>query len=198
MSADPIAHLVRLLARLPGVGERTATRLTHYILAAEDEYARALGAALVELHELVRPCVVCGNYSTEERCAICRDPQRQNGVICVVARVPDLEAIERSGSFRGRYHVLHRLLSPLDGVGPEELQLEGLVARIKAEGIVEVVIATPLSVDGEATALYLAKTLASPGLKVSRIASGIPHGGELEFADQVTMGRAFHGRRDLS
>jgi recombination protein RecR len=196
-SDDPIADLVRLLSRLPGIGERTATRLAHHMLAGDRAHAEALGDAIARIHERVRRCEDCANFCAGPRCRICADPKRDDGVICVVARVPDLDAIEKSGSFRGRYHVLHGLLAPLDGVGPDELPLDDLVKRVKEHQIREVVAATPLSVEGEATALYLAQVLRPLGVKVSRIASGIPHGGELEFADQITVGRAFDGRREL-
>lgn len=196
--SDPIAELVTLLSRLPGVGERTAMRLAFHLLGADADYAKALGDALAHLHERIRPCSRCGNYGAEAICSICRDERRDAHVLCVVHRVPDLVAIERSGTFRGRYHVLHRLLAPLDGVGPEDLSLGTLQERIAEEGVREVIVATPLSVEGEATALYIAETLASSGAKVSRIASGVPHGGELEFTDQITLGRALEGRRSFS
>lgn len=195
---DPIEELVALLARLPGIGERTATRLAHYILAGEADYASALGERIAQIHARVRKCERCGNFCAGTRCPICCDPRREESTICVVARVPDLTAIEKSGSFRGRYHVLHGLLAPLDGVGPDQLPLEGLVSRVKESEVREIVVATPLSVEGEATALYLAQVMRPYGVRVSRIASGIPHGGELEYADQVTVGRAFEGRRELT
>ena len=195
--ADPIGELVSLLSRLPGIGERTATRLAHHVLAGDPDYAVALGASLAHIHERVMKCERCGNFCAGPLCAICRDPKRDEAVICVVARVPDLSAIEKSGSFRGRYHVLHGLLAPLDGVGPDQLPLDGLVARVKSGDVKEIVVATPLSVEGEATALFVAQVVRPLGVRVSRIASGIPHGGELEYADQVTVGRAFEGRREL-
>jgi recombination protein RecR len=197
VTSDPIADLVRLLSRLPGIGERTATRLAHHMLAGDADYAASLGESIAHLHERVKRCDTCGNFCAGPRCRICEDPRRDPSIVCVVARVPDLDAIEKSHSFRGRYHVLHGLLAPLDGVGPDELPLDGLVRRVKEGGIQEVVAATPLSVEGEATALYLAQVMRPLGVRVSRIASGIPHGGELEYADQVTVGRAFEGRRDL-
>jgi recombination protein RecR len=195
--SDPIGDLVRLLSRLPGIGERTATRLAHHLLASESAYAGALGESIAHIHQRVQRCEACGNFCAGPRCRICVDPRRDDSVLCVVARVPDLDALEKSGSFRGRYHVLHGLLAPLDGVGPDDLPLDALVARVRAGGVQEVVAATPLSVEGEATALYLAQVLRPLGVRVSRIASGLPHGGELEFADQVTVGRAFEGRREL-
>jgi recombination protein RecR len=195
--ADPIAELVGLLSRLPGVGERTAARLTYYILGSPREYAEALGHALGELHARVRRCEECGNYATLPLCAICSDAKRDPSVICVVARPPDVVALERGSSFRGRYHVLHALLAPLDGVGPDALELSSLAQRVKRGGVMEVIIATPLSVEGEATALYVAQELRPLGVRCTRIASGLPHGGELEFSDQITLARALEGRREV-
>jgi len=167
------------------------------VLAADPEYARSLGKSVGEIHSRIRRCEVCGNYGAEARCGICLDPRRDGSLVCCVARVPDLRAVEQSGSFRGRYHVLHGLLAPLEDVGPRELPLDSLTARVQQEGIIEVIVATPLNVEGEATALYVAQTLSPLGVKVSRIASGVPHGGELEFTDRVTLGRALAGRRSL-
>lgn len=197
MASDPIGELVALFSRLPGIGERTATRLAFYVIGTEREYALALGASLGRIHDRVRKCARCGNFTGDVECGICTNPERDASTLCLVARVQDLVAIERSGMFRGRYHVLHGLLAPLDGVGPSDLPLDELVHRVKEEGVREVVIATPLSVEGEATALYAAQVLEPLGIAVSRIASGVPHGGELEFTDQVTMGRAFEGRRRM-
>lgn len=194
---DPLAELVALLGRLPGIGERTATRLAYFVLSEDAAYAQALSASLGALHERVRRCASCGNFTSAERCRICTDPRRDTAVLCIVARVPDLVAIERAGTYRGRYHVLHALLAPLDGMSADRIDVTTLAARVRAEEVREVVLATPLSVEGEATALYVAQSLRPLGVKVSRIASGIPHGGELEFADQVTLGRAFEGRKDL-
>lgn len=196
-TSDPIGELVELLSRLPGVGERTATRLAFFILGEDPDYARALGDTVARIHERVQRCEECGNYGAESMCAVCRDTERDTRVICAVARVPDLVAIERSGTFRGRYHVLHGLLAPLDGVGPDQIPLDKLIERAKRDGVGEVIVATPLSVEGEATALYIAETLRPHGIEVSRIASGVPHGGELEFTDQVTLGRALEGRKHL-
>lgn len=195
--SDPIAELVLLLGRLPGIGERTATRLAFHVLDEDAAYAEALARAVGTLHARVRRCRRCGNYDAAEVCTICEDPRRDDALVCVVARVQDLVAVERSGMFRGRYHVLHGLLAPLDGVGPEGLSVEPLVRRVDAGAVREVIVATPLSVEGEATALYLSRVLEGKPVRVSRIASGVPHGGELEFTDQVTLGRAFEGRRAL-
>ncbi len=194
---DPISSLIDLLSRLPGVGQRTAARLAFHVLEGEAQYAQALGQALSTIHEDVTRCELCGNYGAEARCAICLDPRRDSSVICVVAKVPDLIALEALGSFRGRYHVLHALLAPLDGVGPDQLPLDALERRIDDEGVKEIIIATPLNVEGEATALYVADSLRTLSVRVSRIAAGVPHGGELEFTDQVTLGRALEDRRSV-
>lgn len=194
---DPIGELVRLLSRLPGIGERTATRLAHYVLGQDADYAVALGRVLGELHRRVRPCSQCGNYATESLCRICSDGARDASRVCVVARPPDVGAIERSGGYRGHYFVMHKLLSPLDGVGPDELRIAPLMSRVEGGQVTEVILATPLNVEGEATALYLARLLKPHGVRCSRIASGLPHGGELEYTDQVTLGRALEGRRDV-
>ncbi|MEB2311025.1 MAG: recombination mediator RecR [Sorangiineae bacterium] len=201
MLPDRILHLIALFARLPGVGEKTAQRFVLY-LVEDGRVSGELGAALATLADTVRPCARCGNLAELDEdgqavCRICRDHRRDSSLLCVVARVQDLMAIERSGAMRGRYFVLGKLLSPLDGVGPEELPLEALLARVKSDEVREVIIATPPSVDGEATAMLLARELGSAGLSVSRIASGVPHGGDLEFADQITLGRAIDGRRAL-
>jgi len=192
---DPIAALISLLSRLPGIGGRTAARLTFHILEGDPQYADALGRALSTIHGEVTRCELCGNYGAESRCAICLDRRRDESILCVVAKVPDLIALEALGSYRGRYHVLHGLLAPLDGIGPEQLPLDALERRIVAEKVQEVIIATPLNVEGEATALYVADALSSSPGRVSRIAAGVPHGGELEFTDQVTLGRALEDRR---
>jgi recombination protein RecR len=197
MADDAIAQLIELFSRLPGIGERSAARLTYHVLGSSGEYARALGDALAHLHERVRRCQRCRNYTESELCRQCKDPTRDSSVLCVVARPQDAAAIERSAMFRGRYHVLHALLSPLDGVGPDAIELGPLLERIREEGVREVIVATPLSVEGEATALYLAQELRPAGVRCTRIATGLPHGGELEYTDQVTLTRALEGRREL-
>ncbi len=194
---EAIQDVVKLISRLPGIGERTALRLTFFVLEQGRGYAQGLGEALTQLHDRVRRCEVCGNYGTHVRCDICLDPKRQENILCVVARVPDLMAIERMQAYRGRYHVTHALLSPLDGIGPEALDSSGLLQRVRATPNCEVILATPLSVEGEATALYLSDVLKDERCTLSRIASGIPHGGELEFTDRVTLDQAFAGRRDM-
>jgi len=195
--ADPIARLVKELARLPGIGEKTAQRLAFHVLDAGPEYAEALAAAVVGAVRDVRLCSTCQTLTERDPCGICADPRRDARLLCVVEGVPDLVAVERTHEFRGRYHVLHGALSPLDGVGPSDLKIRELLVRLEREPADEVVIATNPDVEGEATALYLAKLLKPLGIRVSRIAQGVPMGGDLEYADQVTLARALSGRRDL-
>jgi recombination protein RecR len=185
---------------LPGVGEKTAQRYVLFLAGESGELSADLGRELSALSAAVRPCDRCGNLAEVDdhgaaTCTICRDTRRDGTLLCVVARVQDLLAVERSSAMRGRYFVLGKLLSPLDGVGPDELPLAKLVQRIEQDGVKEVILATPPSVDGEATALFLAQELSPLRLEVSRIASGVPHGGDLEFSDQITLGRAISGRR---
>jgi recombination protein RecR len=210
-----VRRLVKLLSRLPGVGEKTAQRYVLWLLTADDAVSRSLGDELRTLRDELGPCERCGNIAEirqapgaakgngegdgERRavCDVCLDGKRDGTVLCVVARVHDLMAIERAGSMRGRYFVLGRLLSPLEGIGPDDLPLAHLIERIKTDGVTEVIVATPPSVDGEATALLLKRELSALGVALTRIASGVPHGGDLEFADPITMGRALSGRRAL-
>lgn len=201
MLPESLRRVVQMFARLPGVGEKTAQRFALQLMN-DAALASALSRELAALVESVRPCERCGNIAEVDAagvavCDVCLDTRRDGRLLCVVARVQDLLAIERSGAMRGRYFVLGRLLSPLDGIGPEELPLAALEAKLAADGVEEVILATPPSVDGEATALLLGRELSRRGLKVSRIASGVPHGGDLEFADQITLGRAIEGRRTV-
>lgn len=195
--ADPIARLVKELARLPGIGEKSAQRLAFHILKAGAGYASELAAAISAVVRDVRLCSGCQTLTDRDPCAICRSPDRDGRLICVVEGVPDLLAIERTHEFRGRYHVLHGALSPLDGVGPGDLKIRELLVRLEREPAEEIVLATNPDVEGEATALYLTKLLKPIGLKVTRIAQGVPMGGDLEYADQVTLARALAGRREL-
>jgi recombination protein RecR len=203
VQSPKIRRLVTLLSRLPGVGEKTAQRYVLHLLTADPQVAKDLGGELGTLHDEVRPCERCGNIADvvpgepAVLCAICTDHKRDARVLCVVGRVHDLMAIERTGAMRGRYFVLGKLLSPLEGIGPEDLPLPRLVARIRDEAVTEVIVATPPSVDGEATALLLKRELAPTGVSLTRIASGVPHGGDLEYADPITMGRALAGRQSL-
>lgn len=192
---DPIARLTVLLARLPGVGEKTAQRLAFHILKSPPEYAQDLAAALSSLRSEVLLCSICCNLTAQDPCAICKDPQRDGKIICAVESVPDLLAIERTREFRGLYHVLHGALSPLDGIGPDQLKLKELVARLS--DVEEVIVATDPTVEGEATALYITRLVKPLGVRVSRIAQGVPTGSDLEYADQVTLARALQGRREL-
>ncbi len=204
MLPDRLLRVVQLLSKLPGVGEKTAQRYAIALLSADESVARELGRALAELHDNVRPCAECGNIADVREkgeaavCAICRDSRRDASLLCVVARVQDLFAIEKSGAMRGKYHVLGRLLSPLDGVGREQIGMDRLLERVTSNDVREVLVATPPSVDGEATALLISRELGAHGVQVSRIASGVPHGGDLEFADQITLGRAIEHRRRFS
>ena len=194
--ADPIQRLVQRLARLPGIGEKTATRLAFHLVSAPPSHARELAESLLEVVDRVSFCSVCSHLTEHDPCSYCGDGRRNAGVICVVANPADLAAIDRAGEFSGRYHVLHGMLSPLDGIGPEDLKVAELVRRLDGS-VEEVIIATNTSVEGEATAMYLARTLKPLGVRVSRIASGIPVGGELEYSDRATIARALAGRSAL-
>lgn len=231
----PVADLVNQLARLPGIGERSATRLVLHLLDQPENSASALARAIASLHTRVRRCRQCNNYAEEALCTICQDASRQGSAVCVVARVPDLWALESTGSFRGVYYVLGALLAPLEGFGPDDLPLDRLIELVSSQTVhardtagasnpppaalseppsraigsaseaavssaPEVIVATPLTVEGEATALYIADALKRqfPGLAISRPAAGIPHGGELEFVDRMTLSRAFEARRALA
>ena len=193
---DPIAELINLLAALPGVGRKTATRFVYFILKQDAEYVKDLAAALVELKEQVGFCAHCCDLTRESPCRICGDERRDHQTICVVQSPQDVLAIEATGEFRGLYHVLHGILSPLEGKGPDDIKLAELLARL-SNGVEEVIVATNPSVEGEATALYIKKLLVPLGVKVSRIASGLPMGSHLEFADKVTLGRSIADRRVL-
>jgi recombination protein RecR len=200
---ERLTKLVNLLSRLPGVGEKTAQRFVLHLISDESDLSRRLAEELALIHVHLRPCERCGFIAEVGEpgapvwCAICLDGKRDLRMLCVVARVQDLLAIERSGAMRGRYFVLGKLLSPLEGIGPDDLPLETLKRRLDEGPVAEVLVATPPSVDGEATALLLARELAGKNVRVSRLASGVPHGGDLEFADQITLGRAIEGRKNL-
>jgi recombination protein RecR len=195
--SDPLSVLVQRLSRLPGIGEKTATRLAFHILRAPEEHARELSQAILDIKHRLRPCTVCFNLTEQDPCGLCSDPRRDGNVICVVSQPQDLLAIERSGSFRGRYHVLGGVLSPLDGVGPDDLQIQPLLQRLGQGQVQELILATSPNVEGDATALYLARLVKPMGIAVSRIASGIPIGGDLEYADGVTLNRALESRRTI-
>jgi recombination protein RecR len=199
---EPVARLIEAFARLPGIGPKTAQRLTYHLLRAPDAEARALARALVAVRDEVVFCDTCFNISDQPLCPICRDPGRDDGRLCVVEEPLDVLAIERTGEFKGRYHVLHGAISPIDGIGPERLKVRELLARVDgavAEGrpIEEVIIATNPTLEGEATAMYLNERMDGRVGSVTRIARGLPVGGDLEYADDVTLIRSFQGRRAL-
>jgi recombination protein RecR len=202
-SSDPIAGLVSAFAKLPGIGERTATRLAFFILNERDEIAENLADALLEVRDNVGLCERCCNLTDEEICSICQSARRDHSTICVVAGTRDLRAIEQTGEFQGVYHVLHGVISPLEGVGPDDLHMSELLRRVESadqnggEEVEEVIVATKPSVDGEATSLYLSKTLKPLDIQVSRIASGVPIGNDLEYTDKSTLSRAISERREL-
>jgi recombination protein RecR len=196
-SAGPIARLVAELSKLPGVGEKTAARLAFHILRGPAENAQALAQAIVDLRAKIRFCSTCWDFTEQDPCVVCKDQRRDSSLLCVVAHPQDVIAIERTGGFRGRYHVLHGVLSPLDGIGPDDLRISELVRRCGEGQVREVIVATNPSVEGETTAIYLAKLIRPLGMRVSRIATGVPIGGELEYADRLTLARALDGRRDL-
>jgi len=194
--AGPIARLIQQLARLPGIGEKTAARLAFHLLRSAPEESAALAAAIAEVKQKIRFCSVCCDLTERDPCALCADARRDVHLVCVVAQPQDVIAIERAGGFRGVYHVLHGILSPLDGIGPEDLRIAELLRRCAAD-IEEVILATSPSVEGEATAVYIAKLVRPLGIRPTRIATGVPIGGELEYADQLTLTRAIDGRREI-
>lgn len=194
-----IDELASEFAKLPGIGRKTALRLTYHLLRQRPEQSRRLADALTTLTERVHPCADCGNLTEDERCAVCRDPRRDAALLCAVEEASDIGAIERTGEYRGVYHVLGGRLSPLDGIMPEDLAIDQLVARAQGGGVREVILATNPSMEGEATALYVQRQLAAqaPGVQVTRIARGLPVGGDLEYADGVTIAQALSARREM-
>src|SRR3954469_399749 len=197
MTPDPLNRLVAQLAKLPGIGEKTAQRLAFHILRSPPEYARELSVAIQEVKDKVHLCTRCFALTEHDLCGFCRDDRRDERVVCVVENVADQMAIERTHEFKGRYHILHGVLSPLAGVGPDQLRIKELLGRLNEGKIEEIIVATNPDVEGEATALYLTRLLKPIGLKVSRIAQGLPMGGDLEYADQATLARALIARREL-
>src|SRR5213076_756445 len=197
MYEGAVQELIDELGRLPGIGPKSAQRIAFHLLAADPVDVRRLVHALTEVKEKVRFCVVCGNVAQAEQCRICADPRRDLSVICVVEEPKDVVAVEKTREFRGRYHVLGGAISPIEGVGPDDLRVRELMTRLADGEIVELILATDPNLEGEATATYLARLVKPMGLKVTRLASGLPVGGDLEYADEVTLGRAFEGRRAL-
>jgi len=192
-----VQELIDELGQLPGVGPKSAQRIAFYILGADPEQVQRLATALTEVKARVRFCEICGNVSEEAQCRICRDPRRDPALLCVVEEPKDVVAIERTREYRGRYHVLGGAINPIDGVGPDDLRIRELMTRLADGAVTEIIIATDPNVEGEATATYLVRMLRPMGLTVSRLASGLPVGGDLEYADEITLGRAFEGRRSI-
>ena len=197
MYEGAVQDLIDELGRLPGVGPKSAQRIAFHLLAADPADVRRLVGALVEVKEKVRFCRVCGNVAEAEECRICRDPRRDLTVICVVEEPKDVVAVEKTREFRGRYHILGGAISPIEGVGPDDLRIRELMVRLQDGAVTELILATDPNLEGEATATYLARLVAPMGLRVTRLASGLPVGGDLEYADEITLGRALEGRRRI-
>ena len=198
MYEGAVQDLIDELGRLPGIGPKSAQRIAFHLLAADPVDVRRLASVLLEVKDKVRFCRVCGNVAEADECRICRDPRRSDDVICVVEEPKDVVAIERTREFRGKYHVLGGAISPIEGVGPDDLRVKELMTRLMDGTVTELIIATDPNLEGEATAAYLARLVGPMGLAVSRLASGLPVGGDLEYADEVTLGRAFEGRRTIN
>ena len=194
---EPVTRLIEAFSRLPGVGPKTASRLTYYLLRAPDELSQTLATAIADLKAKTRYCSVCYNITEDDPCAICRDPNRDQTQVVVVEDPLDVLAVERTGAYQGRYHVRHGAISPVEGIGPDDLKIRELVARVQREGILEVIIATNPGMEGDATAMYLQRQLAPTGVKITRLARGLPVGGDLEYVDAVTLLRALQGRREM-
>lgn len=194
---EPIARMVTELSHLPGIGQKTAQRLAYYIVSMPLEDVRQLATALWQGRKAIRYCACCGNYAAAELCDVCADAARHNGQICVVRDPRDVAAMERMHDFHGQYHVLHGTLSPMEGVGPEDIRIRELMERVQAGNVREVILATNPDIEGEATATYLARLIKPLGVRVTRIAHGVPVGSDLEYADEVTLSKAMEGRRDM-
>jgi len=197
MYEGPIQNLIDQLSRLPGIGPKSAQRLAFWLVKAPSEDAERLAEAIVRMKEKVSFCRECGNVAEGDLCLICRDPSRDKTVVCVVEEPKDAASIEKAGVIRGRYHILGGAISPLDGIGPDDLRVQELIARVERDGIVEVILATNPNLEGNATAMYVAALLKPLDVKVSRLASGLPVGGDLEYADEVTLAQALEGRREM-
>jgi recombination protein RecR len=194
---QPVTQLIEALSRLPGVGPKTASRLTYYLLRAPDELSQTLAAAITDLKSKTRYCSVCYNITENDPCPICSDNGRDVSQIVVVEDPLDVLAVERTGAYQGRYHVLHGAISPVDGIGPENLKIRELVRRVESGGVLEVIVATNPGMEGDATSMYLQRQLAPTGVKITRLARGLPTGGDLEYVDSVTLLRALQGRHTL-
>jgi recombination protein RecR len=192
-----VTRLIEEFHRLPGIGPKTAQRLTFYLLRASKEQAASLAEAIAQLREKITTCAICTNIAEENPCAICRDETRDRSIICVVEEPLDVLAIERTREYKGLYHVLHGAISPVEGIGPEDLRIQELLNRLKGDGVNEIVLATNPNIEGEATAMYLERLIKPLGIRVTRLARGLPVGGDLEYADEVTLTRAIEGRREM-
>lgn len=197
VTPEPVTRLIEAFAQLPGIGPKTASRLTFYLLRRPAEQAEVLADALRDLKQRTVFCSICFNITEQSPCAICRDEGRDRSILCVVEEPLDVVAIDRTGEYPGLYHVLHGALSPVEGIGPDELRINELLSRLKAEPVQEVLLATNPNLEGEATAMYLARLIQPLGVRVTRLARGLPVGGDLEYADAVTLGRALEGRREI-
>jgi recombination protein RecR len=197
-SVEPVARLVEQFARLPGIGPKTAQRLTFYLLRTSEQVSLELADAIRHMKQAVKFCSICLNITDIEPCAICRDDRRDRSMICVVEEPLDIVAVERTRGYKGLYHVLHGALSPVDGIGPEDLKITELLARLRSGEVQELILATNPNVEGETTAIYLTRLLRPLGVRVTQIARGLPVGGDLEYADEVTLARAMEGRRDMA
>ena len=195
--AKPLARLINELSRLPGIGGKTAQRLAFHILSMEEKEARALADSIIEAKQKMTYCSVCGNLTDTDPCVICSDPSRDRSVICVVETPKEVVAMEKIKEYNGLYHVLHGAISPMEGIGPEDINLKQLIVRLQNEDVRELILATNPNIEGEATAMYIARLIKPSGIRVSRIAHGIPVGGDLEYADEVTLLKAMEGRREL-
>ena len=194
---EPIARMVNQLSKLPGVGQKTAQRLAYYIISLPEDQVRELAASIYNGKKQVHFCSICGNYATEDPCPMCRDEDRKNGLLCVVKDPRDVAAMERMRDYSGQYHVLHGVISPMQGIGPDDIRIRELLARLADGSIREVILATNPDVEGEATAAYIARLIKPMGIRVTRIAHGIPVGADLEYTDEVTLSRAFSGRSEM-
>ncbi|MGD2206012.1 MAG: recombination mediator RecR [Anaerolineae bacterium] len=197
VTPEPVTRLIEALAQLPGIGPKTASRLTFYLLRRPAEQAEALADAVRDLKQKIVFCSICYNITEADPCAICQDEARDRSIVCVVEEPLDVLAIDRTGEYKGLYHVLHGAISPVDGIGPDELRINELMARLKSGGIREALLATNPNLEGEATAMYLARLIQPSGVRVTRLARGLPVGGDLEYADTVTLGRALEGRMEM-
>lgn len=194
---EPIARMVSQLSRLPGIGQKSAQRLAYYIVGLPEDQVHELAAAIWQGRKAVKYCSICGNYTASDPCDICADEARHNGILCVVRDPRDVAAMERMRDYRGGYHVLHGTISPMEGIGPEDIRIRELLERVGREDVQEVILATNPDIEGEATAAYIARLLKPMGIRVTRIAHGLPVGGDLEYTDEVTLSKAIEGRREM-